>query len=150
MRAIAFGLFFATASVFACPDLAGKYAKCRTEGEEMARTSLEVSQKAKWGITTYTLVSIDSNTNERETETYRADGKTQVSSERDPETGATVSLATTVACVGNTMKADMVLTYEGEIYSKVTTTFSKDGNKFVQLVNEDHGNGPQVYTVICE
>lgn len=149
MRAIALGLFFATTSVFACPDLSGKYAKCRTEGEE-ARSRLEVSQKTKWGVTTYTLVSIDASTNESETETYRADGKTQVSSERDPETGATVSLATTVACVANTVKADMILTYEDEVYSKVTTTFNKDGNKFVQQVNEDHGNGPQVYTVICE
>ena len=81
MRLLAVALMLSSFSAFAaCPDLSGKYAVCRsTTGQSSGSTDMVVTQVTKNGVTTYTLVSTDDESQDRTTETLKADGKTYIS-----------------------------------------------------------------------
>src|SRR5665648_853133 len=98
MRASALVLFFVSLPAFACPDLTGKYGTCRViSGNGSGAYDLEVTQVIKNRAMEYTWIATDAATHERETQVYRADGKTNTQTERDPETGVTISLSNQVS-----------------------------------------------------
>lgn len=145
MHAIALGL------LLTCPNLTGKFATCRSlSGNIAATTDLVVTQVPKNGATLYTLTSTDSTTQERESETYLADGKTHTQTETDPDTGDIVSLATTISCTANEVIGKMVLKYDREIYTTITTTLSKSGNTLTQTMKGKSMDEEVNETIICE
>ncbi|HXH73484.1 MAG TPA: hypothetical protein VNJ08_00865 [Bacteriovoracaceae bacterium] len=145
MHLIALGL------LLACPDLTGKYATCRsTTGNSTGASDLEVSQVIKNGASEYTISSIDSSSHERESLSYRADGKTHVQTETDPDSGTILSLATTVTCVGKELRSKMVLTYGGEIYSTLTTKITREGKTLTQVVKGLNMGENINETIVCD
>lgn len=155
MRTLILGLALVSTSAFAqdfaaCPNLAGKYAACRDQAGRPGSKDIVITQTLKNGITTYTLASTDASTNERETETFRADGKTVVRSEKDPETGAVFALATTVRCAGNNVIMDMKVTYGNEELSNVTTTVARVGTQLTQVTKGSSMGESVDETMVCE
>lgn len=148
MRFIATALLLASGSALACPQLEGKYASCQKDpATGMNEYRLQITQRTWRRITTFTMTSVDLVTGEKEIETYKTDGKTYVINETDPDSGVTVSMSTTASCTSDSLNTVMVLSYEGEAFSKVTSTFRKDGNKLLQFIKEDD---QKEYKVICE
>jgi len=136
---------FGASTAFSCPNLSGKYSVCKNPATNTpVAYNLEISQKIVKRTHIFTLVSTDAVTKERETEIYSANGVTNSQSETDPETGAVVTLSTTVVCVGQELKAEMNLSYNGEVFSSVVTSLHKNGNQLYQLVEEIDASGEQI------
>lgn len=152
MRSLAIAALFITTSALACPDLSGTYAVCRSQtGNGSDSTDMVITQSVTNKITTYTVTSTDAETNERTTETLKADGKTVTASETDPESGITIQLSTNVACNGNkALNINMKVIFNGEVASHVTTTVSKSGKTMTMVTKGTSMDEEINETVICE
>ncbi len=144
--------FFYSLNIFACPKLSGKYSRCfdaRTLNP--INVNLEISQKVVNKITIFTVKSTDPHSQETSTEEYRADGKTIIQSERDPETGSTISLETTIGCDGDILKSLIELKQDGQIFSRLLTSLTKINLQLIQTsVGTDENGEEQETQVICE
>lgn len=152
MRTLAIIALALSTSAFACPDLSGKYAVCRSQsGNSDGSTDMVITQTTANKVTTYSVTSTDDETNERATETFKADGKTVSNTQTDPETGMTLQLATTVTCVATSaVKINMVVKFNGELAANIVQTISKSG-KTLTMVATGNNMGEEINeTVICE
>ena len=152
MRTLAIALALISSSAFACPDLSGKYAVCRSQtGNSAGSTDMVITQTTANRVTTYTVASTDVETNERETETFKADGKTVSNTQTDPDSGMTLSIATTASCIGTSaVKINMVVKFNGEVAANVVQQVSKAG-KTLTMKTTGSNMGEEINeTVICE
>lgn len=152
MRTLALIALVASTSAFACPDLSGKYAVCRSQtGASAGSTDMVITQTTANKVTTYTVASTDAETNERATETFKADGKTVSNTQTDPDSGITLQLATTVSCVATSaVKINMVVNFNGEQAANIVQTISKSG-KTLTMVATGSNMGEEINeTIICE
>lgn len=152
MRTLALIALVASTSAFACPDLAGTYAVCRSQtGNSAGSTNMVITQTTANKVTTYSVTSTDAETNERATETFKADGKTVSNTQTDPDSGITLQLATTVSCVATSaVKINMVVKFNGEQAANIVQTISKSG-KTLTMVATGNNMGEEINeTVICE
>lgn len=88
-----------------------------------------VKQSVQNRITTYVVSATSNDSGERQTETYRADGKTNVQVVTDPDSGMSMETATQISCSGNTLSININVKFMGEPagYSKVKV--SKNGSE---------------------
>lgn len=152
MRFLALSVLLMSASAFACPDLSGKYLTCRSEtGASSGSSDMIITQKIENRASVFTMSSTDNETQERMTETYRADGKTVTASETDPSTGMTAELATTVTCNGTkSLEIKMKLTLAGEEMALINSSITKTG-KTLKMISRSVSMGQEsTETLICE
>lgn len=129
MRSLAIALAFTSYSALAaCPKLEGTYAACRsTTGSMSESTEMVVTQKTKNGITTYTVTSTDSESQERKSEDMIADGKTRTETQNDPELGE-ITASMTFTCSGPKVVGDMSVIAQGTPLIELHQEVSKNGS----------------------
>ncbi len=152
MRTLALIALVASTSAFACPDLSGKYAVCRSQtGNSSGSTDMVITQTTANKVTTYSVTSTDAETNERNTETFKADGKTVSNTQTDPDSGMTLQMATTVSCVSTTaVKINMIVNFNGEQAANIVQTISKSGKTLTMKATGNNMGEEINETVICE
>lgn len=151
MRLIVIAGLFSSLSAMACPDLAGTYTTCRSlTGNTSGSTDMVITQSTQNKVTTYTVVSTDSETNERETETYRADGKINSSTITDPDSGIAVTMSSVVKCANNALNLNMKVSMSGEQVADMNSSMSKS-NKQLTIKMTGTNFGEEINeTLICE
>jgi hypothetical protein len=138
------------AMLAACPDLSGNYSVCNSEtGSFSSSMDLVITQSVQNRAMTYVLTSTDPRTHERTSETYIADGRTRTQTERDPDTGASMSLSNQVRCVGPSVVTKTVLTYDGETAYSVVTTMTKEGSRLTQVITGSNMDNEINETIVC-
>lgn len=151
MRLLTIAALLVSTSAFACPNLTGTYATCRsTTGATSGSTNLVVTQKIQNKVTVYTVTSTDDETQQRTTETYKADGKTVVETETSPDFG-TVEFATTATCnAQKSLDIKVKFSMNSEEFALVTSSISKNNNKITMTTKTQSMGEEQKETVICE
>lgn len=151
MRFFAILALLISSSAFACPNLAGTYASCRsTTGATPGSTDMVVKQSVTNNITTYDVSATNNETNERENEIYRADGKINTQVITDPDSGITLETSSKVYCTGTTLNIDMNVKLNGEVAGYANIKVAKVGSQLiVDSVNFD-GEETIVEKEICE
>jgi ABC-type sugar transport system substrate-binding protein len=152
MRLLAILSLFVSTSLFACPDLAGKYPNCRSQtGNTDGVSNLVITQSVSGRVTTFVMTSTDAQTHDKTTDTLRADGVPVVATENDPSTGASMQLSTTVSCVGTkAVSVKMSVKFNNEPMAQMTTLISKSG-KILTMESTGNSSGVETKeTIICE
>lgn len=153
MRTLMLTLLLTTTSAFAvnCPNLTGKYLKCTsTTGETEGSSDFEVSQKLVNGYNHYTLSYIDDGTQERRTDLYKADGRTYVDSQQDPETGLTLKVDQRTTCGNGQVVSRSNIWLQNESLGSLTVTVTKSGKVLTQIVEGTMMGESVKDTVLCE
>ncbi|WP_408095473.1 hypothetical protein ACJVC5_10555 [Peredibacter sp. HCB2-198] len=151
MRFIAAFALFTSFSAMACPDLSGTYTACRSQtGSTAGSTDVVITQAIQNRATTYSMTSTDPDTNERKTETYRADGRIVSETITDPDSGMTISMSSVVKCVNNTVNMNMKVTMAGQQVANVTTVMSKANKQLTMKMTGKNFDEPINETLICE
>lgn len=151
MRALIIASLFVTTSAFACPNLTGKYAECRTQNGEVTSTNMTVSQSVSGGVTTYTLTSTSAEDGETITEHYTANGRTINVNHTDPESGMTLQIATTASCEAKTaLNVAVALKINGELLADVKVNVKKDAHRLV-IASKGFSGEEQINDIVtCE
>jgi hypothetical protein len=130
-----------------CPNLAGKYATCRSESGEVTAGSV-VTQTISEGVTTYVITSSDKKMGSEFTETIIADGVLRTST-----IGAgsgQVTITSQGSCEGNALVFDLKVFSPAQEFANLHFVISKNGS---QITNATSGStsAEQVNDiVICE
>ena len=149
MRFLAASLLLLSVSAMACPDLSGSYPVCRsTTGDSSGSKDMIITQKADRGITTYTMSFVDEETQEAETETLIADGKTR-SETAETEMG-TLTATVNVVCSGDALISKMAISIAGEELAAINNTMTKSGKTLVQDITGHLFNEQMKEYLICE
>lgn len=149
MRLLALSLVFSSFSAVACPDLAGKYAACRsTTGSGSNSHDMVITQSTRSGITTYTIKNIDDESNEPSEDTAIADGK-PYSESADSDMGP-VTYIGTATCEGDKLINDVKIEIDGAEVAAMVMKYSKSG-KILKSEVKGHIFGiPSNDVIICE
>jgi hypothetical protein len=152
MRSIVIATLLISSTAFACPDLAGTYAVCRSQtGASSGSTDMVITQQNLGSAAIYTVTSTDSETNVRQENSMNADGKLISASSTDPQSGMTFKFDTMVSCNSNkSVNVDMKIFVNGSQAASVTSDISKAGKT---LTIKSHAVGPEGETsdvVICD
>lgn len=114
-------LYLVSVSIYACPDLSGHYSECRpTTGHSTGSRDMVVSQINENDVTTYNASAINSQTNERESAIYKADGLIKLDENTDPNTGKKTIISSIISCLDNKLSIYYSFQTDG-----VNTGFSK-------------------------
>lgn len=151
MRALALLAALVSLPVFSCPLLQGHYSACRsTTGQQHGSTDMTVTQTVQNRITTYTVSAINIETQERETEVYKADGKINTQTFRDPESGITLQTSTRVICTGSILNIDIDIKLDGQAFGYSKVKVSKAGKQLI--IDSKNFNGEEEISdrEICE
>ncbi len=151
MRFLALAAFIISSSAIACPNLAGTYATCRsTTGQTPGSTNMIVTQSVTNKITTYEVSATNNETNEREQETYRADGKIQTQIISDPETGITLETSSKISCSETTLSIDLSVKLNDEVAGHANINVVKVGSQLIVDSTSFDGEETIVEKEICE
>jgi hypothetical protein len=148
LKALTALMLTSTMAAHACPNLAGKYSTCADPTGQMTSSGVEIIQKVENRTMVYYIT--DSDEIEKVTSTYRADGKTYIQTENNPEIG-TIRSATTVSCVGNaSIRMKLNVKIENQIVTDMVTEISKSNNKLI-MVTKGLAFGEQIdQTETCQ
>lgn len=151
MRFLAIAALLVSSSAFACPNLAGTYASCRsTTGQTPGSTDMVVTQSVANKITTYDVSATNNETNERENETYRADGKINSQVFTDPDSGMTFETASKITCTATTLNIDVNMKLNGEAAGYANIKVAKVGSQLIVDSTTFDGEQTIVEKEICE
>lgn len=140
-----------SSSVFACPNLAGTYATCRsTTGQTPGSTNMVVTQSVTNKITTYQVSATNNETNEREHEIYKADGKVNTQVISDPDSGTTLETSSRISCTATTLKIYMNVKLNGEAAGFAEIKVVKVGSQLIVESMSFDGEETIVEKEICE
>jgi hypothetical protein len=138
-------------SALACPNLSGNYPVCRSTTEVRAdATDMIVKQQIQRGITIYEITSTDGDTQERQTEIFRTDGRNYNESQVDDENGWTLQTITNARCAGDILKISQTVKINGEIFAELKLDVTKVGGQLIQDVSGHMMEQEVSDKVICE
>lgn len=121
MQPIILFLLVISAPLLACPDLSGKYSECRpTTGHSTGSRDMVVTQSFHDGVTTYMASATNSQTNEQETASYKADGLLTTEEITDSDTGSKIQISSLISCLGEKLSINITIRTNGK-----ETGFSK-------------------------
>ena len=151
MRFLAALVLLVSSSAFACPNLAGTYASCRsTTGQTPGSTNMFVTQSVTNKVTTFEVSATNNETNEREQETYRADGKVNTQVISDPDSGITLETSSQISCSSSTLSIDMSVKLNGEAAGYANIKVVKVGSQLIVDSTSFDGEETIVEKEICE
>jgi hypothetical protein len=151
MRAFAVSLLLVSAPVLACPNLAGTYATCRSlTGQNPGQTDMIVTQKIQNKITTYDVSAINNETNEREYETYKADGRRNTQVITDEESGMTLETSSLITCTTKALNIRFDMKLDGYSVGYQTISVAKVGNQLIIDSKSFDGDETIIEKEICE
>ncbi len=151
MRFLAVAALLVSSSAFACPNLSGTYANCRsTTGQTPGSTNMIVTQSVANKITTYEVSATNNETNERENETYRADGQINTQVISDPESGITLETSSKISCTDTTLTIDLNVKLNGQAAGYANIKVVKVGSQLIVDSTSFDGEETIVEKEICE
>lgn len=151
MRTFALAALFVSSTALACPDLSGHYATCRSTNGTVDNTSdVTISQNNTNGLTTYTLKETNDTTGETDTTDIKADAKTYTTTQIDPDSGVSITLAQTTTCEGNALNIMMVESAEDQQVVHLMVKITKEGSQVIQEYSGEAMGQPVSDRVICE
>lgn len=149
MRLFALAFLIISSSAIACPNLAGKYAACVSQtGDSSGSTDMVVTQARQNGAMVYVLESTDNETQERVSDTARADGKLIVVTETHD--GSVIGVSTLSSCEGQTLKIAQAISIEGAEIAKIDMKITKSGKTMTINSSGSVFGAPVSDTLICE
>lgn len=133
---LAFALLTSTA--FACPDISGKYNACISSSGDTANSKdILIEQKIINKIHNIIVTSTDSETQQRSTDTFKADGKKWITKTTDPETGFTLVTETNTSCIDQYLVIKTLMTLNGEELANMTVKMTKANGELIQEISGD-------------
>lgn len=107
-----------SATAYSCPELSGTYRRC-----ENSRLKVEIRQNdSTFHISTSKALG---------DETYHADGRPDVISFIEPNTGVKIEITTISNCSDDSLKAFRTYAFDGEVLGTHEATFKKLGSKLI-------------------
>jgi hypothetical protein len=135
---------------YACPNLSGNYPLCRSLSEQQEyQRNLSIEQKTANKITQYTFNYIDEDEDEV-AEIYKADGKTKVEIQKDPDTGVILRSETTASCQGDELLLKFRVKLDNTDFAKLQVRVFKKNNKLHQLTKGESMGEEINDEVVCE
>jgi hypothetical protein len=146
-----FLLSFLTLNVWSCPELAGVYKVCKLEnGTVHQMNSLLITQKKIRNITQYEVKYEDSLNHEQMKEVFKADGKIYTTRSIDSETGLTLSIEVSAACIESQLIVNQQSYMAEDIFADIKSSFEMDGGK-IKFTSIGHVfNKPVQDVIFCE
>ncbi len=149
MRSLVIAALFVSTSAFACPELTGSYASCRsTTGSMGGMTDVVVTQAVQNGVTVYTIISTDNETQERSQEKIVADGV--VRTETVTENGVELTVTSSNSCPGSALLMAQAISYQGQDVVTLNMNISKSGNTVTMAISGNSMGNQIAETLICE
>lgn len=131
MRKILFITFLFTASVFACPELSGKY-RCESEHNSNIRIVIEQNNSSY-------------KVND---ELYHADNLPYIVKFTEPATGVKVEITTTSHCEGESLKSFRTFSFDGEVLGTYDVHIRKEAG-LLHVTNVFKGQNEVRDEIIC-
>lgn len=110
-----------------CPDLEGRYPKCKSEIRDI-RGEYHVEQYVKGDVNYYQIHYIDDETDENRTDAIRADGTLESRKERLPRVGIKVRIDSRSKCNTNSVDSDALVYFLGKKVGTFKTKIYKENN----------------------
>ena len=131
-----------------CPDLQGRYPKCRSEIRDI-RGEYIIEQYLKDDVMFYQIHYIDDETNENRTDAFRTDGKLESRKERLPRVGIKVRIDARSKCVDGTIVSDAhVYFLKKHVGAFKTKIYTEDGTLYSNLDGKYLGK-PLSKRIVC-
>ena len=143
MRSLPLIALFITTSVFACPDLSGKYKSCKSTSGE-ATEGVTFSQTTISGVTIYSTESINSETGESEIDSIAADGVVRSQTEDDGYQSSSKAY-----CKGDTLVMEGTF-QQGKTSGTTIAEVRKVDGKLTTKVSAKVAGQDYQDTMICE
>ncbi len=147
-----FGLLFLALSLpaLACPELMGNYAKCVPQNNRFETASeVTMSQLETAGITHYKMNFVRENGSKMAVDMI-ADGLPYTVTQVVPAPSARITTTTTSVCIGDILRVDVVMLWNGQRMSHIVTDMRKEGDQLIQDITGSFWNQNFTETVICE
>jgi hypothetical protein len=151
MRVLVMITFLISLPALACPQLAGTYATCRSlTGHTSGQSDMVVTQSVQNKVMVYEVNAIDNDSQEREYETYKADGKTISQVITDPESGLSLETSSRISCTSKALNIRMEIKFDGELEAYATVSVTKVGKQL--LIDSESFDGEEqiIEKEICE
>lgn len=130
----------------ACPDLAGRYAVCKSvTGLSSGSYDLVVEQSDDSFILTQT----NADTGYRNSSKYKANGKLDVDIKIDPITGIVLKVDTTSTCADSELLVKSVIFLNGQEFIRMQTVLSRSGDTLSMAMTGQNSDQPVSDTLIC-
>lgn len=147
MRFLSFAILLTSASAFACPDLSGTFATCRSLNGNATTMSNVVITQTEEG---FMMESTDAE-GTRASEMIYTDGRAMVETETDAESGLTMTTTTTATCVGGSnLNLNSDLSVNEQPIGNMLISVSRSGPQLIQEITGEVMGQPVTDTVVCE
>ena len=110
-----------------CPDLEGRYPKCKSEIRDI-RGEYQVEQYVKDDVSYYQIHYIDDETDENRTDAIRTDGTLESRKERLPRVGIKVRIDSRSRCNTSSVDSDASVYFLGKKVGTFKTKIYKENN----------------------
>jgi len=120
------GFTFILQSAFACPDLEGRYPKCKSEKKEMKGEYI-VDQLKNGNTEVYNVQYIDEDGDTRN-DVFKTDGTVESRKEKVPTIGIKVTVESSSRCVDDSVVANAKAYWLGSNVGKFTTKIYKENS----------------------
>jgi hypothetical protein len=114
-------------NLYACPDLVGKYNKCKSEVNPKMRGQYIIDQHQESNFEVYTVQFVDDETGEAKTDTIPTNGSVVSRKERVPKIGVNVRVEAKSTCDATAVVTDSQIYFMGAHSGHFTTKIYKTG-----------------------
>ena len=151
MRALLGMILLLSSPLYACPDLSGIYKNCQsTSSEGPSQSNVQIEQNLSQNIHQFIIRSTDATTGDQGVEKYLADGKTRVSTLKDPENGTIIKTQTLASCSNQSLNVKLHITIDGEALASMDVKMTKENGKLVQIYKGENMGEAVHETVTCD
>jgi hypothetical protein len=131
-----------------CPDLQGRYPKCKSEIRDI-RGEYIVEQYLKDDVMFYQIHYIDDETNESRTDAVRTDGKLESRKERLPRVGIKVRIDSRSRCESNSVVSDADVFFMGKQVGTFVTKIYLEGDTLYSNLDGKYLGKPLSKRIVC-
>lgn len=131
-----------------CPDLQGRYPKCKSEIRDI-RGEYIVEQYLKDDVMFYQIHYIDDDTNETRTDAVRTDGKLESRKERLPRVGIKVRIDSRSRCESNSVVSDADVFFMGKQVGTFKTKIYTEGETLYSNLDGQYLGKPLSKRIVC-
>lgn len=115
-------------NLYACPNLVGRYNKCKSEINPKMRGEYLIDQHQENNYNVYTVQFIDDETGDAKTDTIPTDGSKVTRKERVPKVGVNVRVEARSSCIAESVVTESELFFLGGNVGHFTTKIFRTGN----------------------
>ncbi len=141
--ALSFSAYSAT-----CPDLEGRYPKCKSEIRDI-RGEYIVDQYLKGEAMWYQIHYIDDDTDEDRTDAIRTDGVMESRKEKLPRVGIKVRIDSTSRCNTDSVVSDADVYFLGKKVGKFKTKIWRENNTLYSNLDGSYLNKEISKRIVC-